>query len=429
MPRTKTTEELGKSLARYQRLFYLVWAVIGIGCIIFFVYRLLGTFRPLVDIVLTTAMFSFILRRPVAFFERHGIKRGFGAVISILLAIAFVVLVAVLIFPPIFGEIGSLIQAMPSGFQQAYVSFNEFYDTYADVINNSQLQEYVSSAISSAGSFVRSYGPKLAENVISLTTVTVKTIITVVMSMVATFWILKDMPRIGAELKVLAGPTWALDLEMTRAIGVRVFGGYVRGLIVTSSCTGLIAAIGFTIVGVPYAGLLGLITGLLNVIPYIGPWTGGIIAAIAGLFVSPWVALASIIVSIIAQQFTDNFITPHVYGSAVELHPALVIFALSAGEVIAGVLGMIIAVPMTAALKAVVIYWFEKKTGRQLVSTKGALFRGKPSDPASLDPAYDATGGTVTVSYDPGIFNAQGFATATQAEELVEERLEEERES
>lgn len=395
----ETPQTVRDRLERNKRWFYWAWAVIGFCIIVYIVYKLCGTFKPMLDIILLTALFSFLLRRPVNWMARHGMHRGWASVISILIGLGIVAALCFAIFPPIFKQIGTLLYNLPGDIQQVMTAFNQFVADNPDIFDNADIQDLINSAASSVSDWIRNNASNLMSNVISYGSSTITGIITLVMSLVASFWILKDLPKIGREVLIMGGPKYELDLQITKAIGVRVFGGYIRGLLIASFCTGSIAAIGFTIIGVPYAGLLGLITGILNVIPYIGPWTGGILAGIAGLFVSPWVALGSVVVSVVAQQTVDTFITPRVYGSTVELHPALVIVALSAGQAVGGVLGMVLAVPVAAAIKAAVIYWFEKRTGRQLVSEDGAFFRAKPGGtPEALDPAYDATGGTVNVS-------------------------------
>jgi predicted PurR-regulated permease PerM len=93
-------------------------------------------------------------------------------------------------------------------------------------------------------------------------------------------------------------------------------------------------------------------------------------------------------------MINDNLISPRVMASNVELFPGLILVVIFIGAAIGGIFGMLCAVPITAAAKQIFVFYFEKRTGRQLVSDKGALFRGHPSK--QDDPASDATDGQLT---------------------------------
>ncbi|MDP2232806.1 MAG: AI-2E family transporter, partial [Actinomycetota bacterium] len=135
--------------------------------------------------------------------------------------------------------------------------------------------------------------------------------------------------------------------------------------------------IGLAIVGVPYALVLGLSTGILNVVPYLGPFVGALIAGIVGLFVSPMTGLLAVVVIIAAQQLTDVFVTPRVMSSQVDLHPLLVIFSLLVGGTLFGFWGLILAIPVAAIGKGLFVYYYERSTNRVISTEDGVLFKSK----------------------------------------------------
>ena len=147
---------------------------------------------------------------------------------------------------------------------------------------------------------------------------------------------------------------------------------------------------------------LGGITGILNIIPIIGPWLGGGLAAIVGIFVSPLVAVIAILGTIVIQQFVYTFISPKIMSDSVDIHPALTLIALMAGSALGGAMGglpgslvgMLASIPAVAVAKSVFVYYFEKRTGRRLVSKDGVFFLGTPSsseDGDAPNPIADAT--------------------------------------
>ena len=161
----------------------------------------------------------------------------------------------------------------------------------------------------------------------------------------------------------------------------------MRGIVITSIVGGALAFIGFTIVGQPYAPLMGILTGLLHFIPVVGPWISAAIATVTALFVSPICAFWTLVAGIVAENVTDNVVSPVVMRSAVQVHPALSLLAIVVGSSLGGAVGMAISIPVSAAIKGVFIYYFETRTGRQLVSRTGALFQGTPYRHADGSPA------------------------------------------
>ena len=176
-------------------------------------------------------------------------------------------------------------------------------------------------------------------------------------------------------------------------------GGYIKGTLLQCAIIGVGCGVLFALVGVPNYAALGGIAGLLNIVPIVGPWLGGALAAIVGVFVSPWVAVIALLGTIAIQQVVYTFVSPKIMASSVDVHPALTLIALMAGSAIGGAMngfmgslvGMLASIPAVAVAKAVFVYYFEKRTGRQLVSQDGVFFQGTPSAGDKVDPIADAT--------------------------------------
>jgi predicted PurR-regulated permease PerM len=116
---------------------------------------------------------------------------------------------------------------------------------------------------------------------------------------------------------------------------------------------GAISAVGLYLLGVPYALLLGTWVSLAAVIPYLGAWLGAIPAVIVAFTVSPATALLTALFYLIIQQFEGNVLQPRIQGNALNVPSILIFLAVIAGGEIAGLLGVVFAVPALAALKVV----------------------------------------------------------------------------
>jgi putative heme transporter len=136
----------------------------------------------------------------------------------------------------------------------------------------------------------------------------------------------------------------------------RNFGGYVRGTFVTMLLIGLLTALGLFVLGVPYALLLGIVAGLTELLPYIGPWISGTVAIIVALLaVDPLKAIQVVILFVLISEIEGNIIEPMVMSRQVSVDPLLVIVSVLIGLNLLGVVGAILAVPIAAAVQVLIV--------------------------------------------------------------------------
>jgi len=181
--------------------------------------------------------------------------------------------------------------------------------------------------------------------------------------LIATFFFLRDWPRLINWSKRLVPPASRHELLPLGAQVSILLSRYVRGQLLLVAIMSTATIIGLTVFGVPFSLLLGLLTGVLEVIPIIGPITAGAIACLVALG-NPnpfgWSQLAYVgaiaIMYTVLRHAEDYFVIPLVIGRIVRLHPALVIFSLLAGGAVFGLIGVVLAVPVAATLRLVLIY-------------------------------------------------------------------------
>ncbi len=130
---------------------------------------------------------------------------------------------------------------------------------------------------------------------------------------------------------------------------------YLRGVIIVIMILGILNSIGFLILGLKYAILLGFAIAFLNVIPYVGVLIGSLLPIIIALITkdSMMYAVGALAVCLITQFLENNFITPYVVGSSVSLNPLASLIALLAAGMLWGVVGMVLAIPLTGMLKVI----------------------------------------------------------------------------
>jgi predicted PurR-regulated permease PerM len=181
--------------------------------------------------------------------------------------------------------------------------------------------------------------------------------------LIGTFLLLRDAPRMYEFVRRnLPGRQRREILQVLGETNV-MLGRYIRGQLFLVLLMSTVTTIVLTILGVPYSVLLGVLTGLLETIPFVGPITAGAIACLVALgHPNPFGWSQLVYVSVVAIMYTilrhaeDYLVIPTVIGRAVRLHPAIVIFSLLTGGAVFGLLGIILAVPFAATLRLVLIY-------------------------------------------------------------------------
>lgn len=144
-------------------------------------------------------------------------------------------------------------------------------------------------------------------------------------------------------------------------------GSYIRGQLLVCIIVGTLAYIGYLLVGMPYPLLFASIVAVTNVIPYVGPFIGAAPALLMASTVSVKMMLLVVIVNTICQILEGNIISPQVVGRTLNLHPLLIIFALIVGGQLAGIVGMILAVPIFAICKVIVQHMFAYYVRRKII--------------------------------------------------------------
>jgi predicted PurR-regulated permease PerM len=136
---------------------------------------------------------------------------------------------------------------------------------------------------------------------------------------------------------------------------------YMRGLILECSIVGVLSMIGFIIIGVPYAIIIGMVTGIANLVPYLGPIAGASLALMASLTVTGnfqlFIPIA--LVSIVTRLIDDLVLQPLCFGKSLDMHPVAVVLTLIIGHQLMGVSGMVISIPIATILRvsATETYW------------------------------------------------------------------------
>ncbi len=363
--------EHASSDERWRRTFTKAWAMIGVLILLAALGWLLGMVSSALVPFGVGLLFVLLLRRPVDWLAAR-MNRTLAVAVCYLVGIVVVAVALTFLVPPAVAQLVAFVQALPDYVTAAYtwlLARVQPGSGMPDWLQTSVLSlkdQLVASAMtwsSAIASLAISTGSSIATGVIEF-----------VLALIIGFFTLVDLPKLQDEIYTLAGPKRRDDIEHFTATLSRVMGGWLRGTLIQSAVVAALISIGLAVIGVPYSLAIGLIAGVLNIVPYLGPAIAALLAATAGLFVSPWAAFYAVIIVVVVQQFDSLFMAPRVMGDQMDLHPLLVVFALLVGATLFGVPGMILSVPVAAISKAMFVFWYEKRTARHITTDDGVLF-------------------------------------------------------
>ena len=411
-PRAAADRSLTARQAKARIRFLDLWSVIAAIGLLGGIVWLMGILSVPVAILIWTLIIVFCLRGIVNGLERVHVNRAIGTTVAYVVMALVIAVVGFLLFSPMFGlnaQFNDLLTSMPHYVDAVIAWGNDIYARYAPVFEDDTVKSLIAEAQKAAASWAAGIAQGSANGVVAFGTTLANGLMAFGFGLVIAFWVLMELPAIGRETRRLIGPKHAGDAEFFHATFTRVMGGYIKGTLFQCAIIGVGCGVLFGFIGVPNAAVLGLITGVMNIIPIIGPWIGGALAAIVAIFSGPMTAAIALIGTIVIQQLVYTFISPKIMANSVDIHPALTLFALMVGSALGGAMsgllgslvGMLASIPLVAVAKSVFVYYFEKRTGRHLVAEDGVFFKGTPANAEEVNPIADATAPGTTGTLRP----------------------------
>ena len=354
-----------------RRRLVIVWTWVGILLLGAAVLYLSGVIANAIAVIILTAIVVFILRGPVNWLDEHGVNRTVGTVLAYVLFVAVIALLLFIMFSPVFGireQFEDLVNKLPTYVMDFQTWVTDMYNQYAAILQSNEVRDFISNAINTSSEWLQT----IASSGASLTNFAM----CFGFALVIAFWMLIELPNLGREANRLISDKRKPDAEMLHVTVTRVMGGYLRATIIQCGIIGLACGVLFVILDVPSPAAFGVITGVLNIIPIVGPWLGGGLAFAVSIPTSAVTGVIALIGTIVIQQLVYTFVSPKLMGDSVDIHPALTFIALMAGSGVGAALGglavslvgALLSIPLTAMAKSIFVYYFEKKTGRRIAN-------------------------------------------------------------
>ncbi len=329
------------------------WLVIisGLLALVWIIHRFGQIIAPLALAVIL----AYVLNPPVRFLTTRIRLSRTLAVVSVYLALIVILgLVLVAFVPSLIQQVTSInvdfqniVEGVSRFFEQPLFIFGfyvDLMDVYQEV--SGTLQSIVSPLASQTVSFLIGLASGFAWLVFVL---------------IVSFYLLKDLPKLGRSLNTLVPADYQDEVRrLVKEINV-IWSAFFRSQLVLCAVIGTLVGITMQIVGVRNALILGIIAGVLEIVPNVGPTIAAIPAVLFAYFQGStylplsngWFALLVIGLYVVIQQLENNFLVPRIIGRSLNLHPLVVIIGAIAGAKLAGILGIFLAAPILASLRIV----------------------------------------------------------------------------
>ena len=342
--------------------FMAIVALVLLGTYLIKEWKVLGFIKEFL-IIISPLFIGFIIAwlfEPlVTKLQNKKIPRIISCILVYMIIIGAMVAISYLFIPTLVSQVKDFVVAAPGIFEELTdfcVQLIDKLDT-GRLINTAELKETILEFTSDYGLAIVSDLPKY---VLDIGKAIVSGGLNVVLGLMVGFYLLFDFDKVNYTIKKLLPNNWEDNYdELTQRINTSLR-SYVQGVLVIMLLVFLTQSIGLTLAGMEAPIIFALFCAVTDIIPYFGPYIGGIPAVIVGFTISPITGICVLISIIIVQLLENNFYQPLIMGHTMKLHPVTIMLGLLIFQHFFGIIGMVIATPVIACLKVFALFFNEK---------------------------------------------------------------------
>ena len=331
---------------RFRRRTLVVAAVLLLTALaVFLVYRL----GSLIFMVFVSMFIAVAFEPPVHFLEKRGWKRGLATGLVFLIAFVLFVTFLVALAPLFVGQANDLIDSLPSYIETVSQRLNEWFNIE---ISTESLQQEAAGL----PDLIIGAGGTILGGVVSVTTGIASFIFFASTVALFSFYMVADLPKLQRTVLSTMNKDRQKDALHIWDVAVEKMGGYIYSRLILAVLSGTLTVVFLSILDVPFALSLGIWVGILSqFIPVIGTYLAAILPAVVSLSSEGLVTMLWVIAYFVAYQQVENYlIAPRITQRTMEIHPAVSIGAIIIGSTLLGPIGVILALPMTGIIQALI---------------------------------------------------------------------------
>ncbi len=317
------------------------------------VLKVLSFFWPVLLPVLLALVVSTVLWPPARWMRSKGVPPALAAVGSMVLAFVIIGGLGAAIAPSVSSQWGNLTDKAVSGVNQVQDWLQgPPLDISPDQLNS--FGETITDKIQSSGN-------QIASGVFSGVSIAGHVLINLVVTLIITFFFIKDGPRFLPWLRLVSGRRAGAHLTESCTRAYSTLGGFIRTQAIVSAVDSFCIFIGLAVLGVPLAAPLAIITFFGGFIPIVGAFVAGVLAVLVALVTKSFTTAIIVLIIIVAvQQLEGHILSPLLQSKSMSLHPAVVLLSIALGGDEFGIVGAFFAVPVAATVAVLLRYLGEQ---------------------------------------------------------------------
>lgn len=310
---------------------------------------LLFRLRNLLFMVFVALFIAVAIEPAVHFLEKRGWRRGLATGLVFLVVFLLIVAFLALLVPLFVNQFNDLLDALPGYIESVSTNLNEWFNL--DISTETLQQEAAGLPDIIVGA-----GGTILGGVVSVTTGIFSFLFFVTTVALFSFYMVAELPKLQRTVLSTMKPDRQRDALHIWDVAVEKMGGYIYSRLILSLLSGTLTALFLTILGVPFAVSLGIWVGVLSqFIPVVGTYLAAILPAVVALSSGGLGTMLWVILYFLAYQQVENYlIAPRITQRTMEIHPAVSIAAIIIGSALFGPLGVILALPMTGIIQALI---------------------------------------------------------------------------
>ena len=310
-----------------------------------------------------------------------GSRRPVAIILAILIVCLVIAATVVIVVPQLASAVMTLIDVIPETVQNLTDWFNR-QEALVPLVNElaNQVDIDWGSMFSSVASGINSLASNVATTSVSVLTTSVGAVTNIFLGILFAIYILFSKEKLGKQVDRLLTVYVRDDIhqliENVAHVANETFSKFISGMVTEAIILGALVTAGLFILQIPYAAMLGVLQGVMALIPIIGAFLSGAVGVVILLALSPTYALVYLIFVLFVQQLEGDLIYPRVVGDSIGLPSMWVLFAVTVGGGLMGIPGMLIGVPVLATIykiiKIDVAYreWMIQRTGTRITNKK-----------------------------------------------------------
>ncbi len=323
------------------------------------ILTILGEIISVVSPIFIGLLIAWLFEPLVSKLEKKRIPRLAGCILVYILIIGLLFGVSYLFLPSLLGQVKDFIGVVPGIIEDLTKSAMKIMSTMDPngLVNIQDLTKEITSALSTFGMSIVSDIPKY---IVSISKGIISGGLNFVLGLMIGFYLLFDIHKVNSLITKIIPKDWVEPYnDLAKRINTSLR-SYVQGVLTIMLIVFITQTIGLTLAGLEAPIVFALFCALTDIIPYFGPYIGGIPAVIVGFTISPITGICVLIAIVIVQLLENNFYQPLIMGHTMKLHPVTIMLGLLIFQHFFGILGMVIATPVIASLKVLFGFINEK---------------------------------------------------------------------